>query len=623
METKVKLRQYQADLVEKILKTEHRKTICQLDTAGGKSVILSEVCRLLPGIKYIVAHRIELLNQLKNHICQWVEPDQISVVCGNSDIDFNAQIFLVSAASLSNNINFLPEPSLIVIDEAHHAICKTYRSLFDRYPSSKILGMTATPERLDGKSLGDIFDNLICGPLTSELSKFVAEYDYYAPEWRLKDEGCLSGKEFSAKKILAANSALTVAEELYKIYKSLLYGKSTLIFAQSIEHSQSIQTEFTKRGIRCFHLDGTTNDSIRMNAMADLSINKIDVITSVNLFDEGIDIPSLQGVLIARRTASLSKYLQMCGRIKRKNNNEKKRIVDCTNNWEEHGLPTFDRIWTLGAKGGKASELIGLGGMRRNKITGQIQAEVDENSLDYFEIVYRKVCENNRRIDYDQFDELYNKGLNDTEIAKILGCSSDSVARHRGKLGYLSNKKTPDFTKFRELYDKKMFDSQIAEECGYGVTCVHAWRKKNNLPAHGAFNFDEKKAKELYEEKSNDTEIALALGCNPSSVAKWRKKNNLPKQMFSVDWDKVRELYEKGFVDIEIAKAVGCSYGPIGNWRRENNLKPNTKHVNYTLVKELYDKNLSDKEIGETIGCSPLTISLWRRKNKFSINSKK
>jgi superfamily II DNA or RNA helicase len=326
------LRAYQSDLISRIFYQwqTHRRILAQLPTGGGKSVIFGAIAShfVRAGLRVLLmAHREELIVQAYSHLSHWCE-------CGIGIIKARypeTPLFPVQVASVQSLVNRLERSGhfdLIIIDEAHHTTAASYRAILDNFPNSKILGLTATPVRLDGTGFDDLFDVLECGLGTAELIKacYLSPFKMYADPNPMIVKGVRStpqsgryanGGDYSLSQLAKVNDSLEVAGHLVNSYRRYANGLQTVIFAINIEHSESIACTFNIEGISTAHLDGESDSGHRKRTLERFKAGKIQVLTNVGLFDEGVDIPALECVMLARLTKSLSRYLQMCGRVLR------------------------------------------------------------------------------------------------------------------------------------------------------------------------------------------------------------------------------------------------------------------------------------------------------------------
>lgn len=154
--------------------------------------------------------------------------------------------------------------------------------------------------------------------------------------------------DFSASDLARLNDIVELSGDLLRSYSNYALGKRCVVFAVNVEHSQAIAERYNAAGIPACHLDGTTPDDQRREALERFRRGELLVLTNCQLFDEGLDIPALEAVQIAKPTKSLTRWLQMVGRSLRIAQGKPHAIIlDHTKNWAIHGLPNRPRVWTL------------------------------------------------------------------------------------------------------------------------------------------------------------------------------------------------------------------------------------------------------------------------------------
>jgi superfamily II DNA or RNA helicase len=341
-----------------------------------------------------VRHREELIKQAADKL-EIITNDPVGIIKAGYPTNYDRQIQVASVQSLTRRLKHCPEFDLIVVDEAHHSTSRTYRDILNRFPNARVLGVTATPIRLDGKGFRGIFDELICGVTVAELiaSGSLSQYKYIATEVSMSVDGV--GKrqgDFKAEEVAKANPVAGLAGDVVKSYRDYLEGKQAVIFCINVEHSIAIAEHFKAAGIIAHHLDGNTPSMERADVMTQFRDKQIQVLTNCALFDEGLDIPSLDGVILARPTQSLSRFLQMVGRALRPcEGKDRAIIIDLAGNYERLGMPDDMRVWTLDGiekKQRKQSKLV------RNKETGEVEEiiiDLTPTGTKFIEIVGRPV----------------------------------------------------------------------------------------------------------------------------------------------------------------------------------------------------------------------------------------
>ena len=350
------LRDYQSNLISIVLrhwKTGKRCQMLQLPTGGGKTICFARIIKILVDIGskvLVVAHREELIRQAADKIALMTDIEP-GIIKSGIKPDYSRSIQVASIQSLTRRLNYCPQFELVVIDEAHHAAAKSYRQVLNHFPQSYVLGVSATPVRLDGSGFRDLFDELVCGASVKQLIEMgsLSHFKYFAAEQSMSLEGVRKkGGDYKTSDLIEANPTESVAADCLKAYRDYLDGKQSVIFAVNVAQSQAIAASFSANNIPAAHLDGTSDSDTRLLTMAAFREGRIRVLSNCALFDEDLDIPGLDGVILARPTASLGRYLQMVGRALRPApGKEYASIIDLAGNWERHGLPDDDRIWSL------------------------------------------------------------------------------------------------------------------------------------------------------------------------------------------------------------------------------------------------------------------------------------
>lgn len=267
----------------------------------------------------------------------------------------NIKVYMIQTLVNKIKKNEITEiPDMIVLDECQHSTSKTYLTLFETYPNTFFLGLTATPCRLSGKPLGDVFEIIVKEIEADDLIQkgFLAEYDYYAPKLnadfskvKIKTTG-----DYDTKEIEKELDNKTIYGNIIEYYKKLANNKKTIIYCPTISYSQKIEKLFNDNGYIAKHFDGCTNDIERSQIVDDFRQGKIQILTNVDLIGEGFDVPDCECVLLLRPTQSLSLYIQQSTRCLRPNENKKAIIIDFVGNCFRHGMPTETREWSLKEK---------------------------------------------------------------------------------------------------------------------------------------------------------------------------------------------------------------------------------------------------------------------------------
>ena len=281
-----------------------------------------------------------------------VSPDCLSASA------FNVPIKAVSIQWLSKHYDEIEEePGMIVIDEAHHALAKTYKEMWERFPNAKFLGLTATPCRLNGKGFTDLFDVLVQSWSVPEfISKGrLATYDFVS----IKSDGVTQRLIDSLQKRGAdgdyqnkeMDMLLNKKPSIERLYQSLEeFGKDRkgIVYAINISHAQKITKLYQEHGVKAIAIDSKTPAAERQQDIEAFKKGDIQVLVNVDIFSEGFDCPDVEFVQLARPTLSLAKYLQMVGRGLRVAKGKKNCvIIDNVGLYRVFGLPS--QVWNWNA----------------------------------------------------------------------------------------------------------------------------------------------------------------------------------------------------------------------------------------------------------------------------------
>lgn len=348
------LHDYQQSLVDKTREAYRQgyKSPCVVAPCGaGKSVIISDIARMTTNNKkrvLFLVHRKELIDQIRG-----------TFIKNEVDLDY---VHFGMVQTVVRNLEKMPKPDLIITDENHHALAKTYRTIYDYYHDVLKLGFTATPIRLNGSGLGDVNDLLIEEVDAKYLIKngFLAPYKYYAPTlvdpFELKLNSMREFSNSSINNAIAADKK-KIYGDVIKHYKQLADGEQAIAYCHSIESSIDTQNAFLESGIKAQHIDAKTPKKERDEIIQAFRDREIQVLCNVDLIGEGFDVPDCSTVIMLRPTKSLSLYIQQSMRGMRYRPNKTSIIIDHVGNVHEHGLPDMTREWSLEGKKKTAMEL--------------------------------------------------------------------------------------------------------------------------------------------------------------------------------------------------------------------------------------------------------------------------
>ena len=334
------LRTYQEDMIKQIrqsFRTGHKRILSVLPCGAGKTICFAYMAEnhILKNPKnkvWFLVHRQELIEQTIDSFKRF-------------GINMN-NIFVGMVQSVSRHIEKYGEPTLIIFDEAHHATAKTWTNIIDAFPGVPVIGLTATPCRLNGDSLGLIFDDMKVGVNTQYLlsHNYLSKFEYYAPKIN-----------YMIPKIVGSDYDVSTMEYESRIYGDVLnyidLNRKIIIYCPNIQFSRNLEQEINERfGNVAVHFDGTTPDGERKQIIRDFRDGKIKMLLNVDLIGEGFDVPDCDCVMLLRPTQSTALFIQQSMRCMRYKEGKTAVIYDFVGNAYRHGLPDEDREWSLEKK---------------------------------------------------------------------------------------------------------------------------------------------------------------------------------------------------------------------------------------------------------------------------------
>ncbi len=388
----IQLYEYQKDMLRQIEDAfvTHQSVMVQMPTGTGKTVLISEVVkreerRVKNPCVWIVVHRRELVEQIKETLERRLGTSL------DAEREKSSVIEVFSIQWLTRHYQELEErPSLIVIDEAHHAVAKTYEEVMNAYPNAKKLGVTATPCRLTKRGFTDLFEVLLCSHSIPKFIKegYLSDFDYISLNPNSEDQKKIDGLEkraadgdYSIAEMQEVLDCKPSIERLHQTIKDFAAGKKGIVYAINIEHAEHIAEYYREQGLAAVAISSKTPKEERRRMIelfkegsagdkpycASLSLittvgedetpKEIQILVNVDLFGEGFDCPDVEFIQLARPTLSLAKYLQMVGRgLRVAKGKECCTLLDNVGLYRLFGLPTTDWDWSamfLGRQAGK------------------------------------------------------------------------------------------------------------------------------------------------------------------------------------------------------------------------------------------------------------------------------
>ena len=338
------------EALRQILKS-HRSVVYQLATGGGKTVVAGHIAQSArrKGRKILIlVHRRELVHQFLNTLKQSGLNEDVGIVCPGYAPAPWAPIQLAMVFSWCRRQPPF-QPDLIFVDEAHHVKAKSWQTVMDWYDRAKVVGMTATPIRLDGKGLSPPFQSMHCGLSIPELIR----RHRLSPVrvLRVPVGFGLKGVKKTAgeynKQDLDQRANATVVGHSTNAYLKHLKGCRTIMFGVTKRHARETANSLQACGILAAAVGDDTPSDVRAKTFERFAEGLLDVVCNVSLIDEGFDVPACDAVMDVSHTASVTRYLQRVGRALRYVAGKEAILLDLVGNTYRHDLPDTERHWSL------------------------------------------------------------------------------------------------------------------------------------------------------------------------------------------------------------------------------------------------------------------------------------
>lgn len=362
------LRPYQQEAKDSIFSAweECDNVLFQMPTGTGKTRLFSSIisdikawstlhsfdCRIL-----IIAHRIELIDQISENLQRYRIPH--GIIAGGRERDLRQYVQVASIQTITHhaNVDAISELDIrfIIIDEAHHSVANSYRKLWKMFEGAKVLGVTATPWRMNGSGFYPLYDRLITSkPIKEFISEgWLSPYNFYSVKSQSLEVQTISNiNEFDIEgdyKVSALEKemdTMQIRARLLDSYLRLAKGKKGIIYSISRKHSEHIREEYKQAGFKVVTIDANTPRDERRLYVQRFKNGLIDIIVNVDIFSEGFDCPDIEFIQLARPTRSLVKYLQQVGRGLRPTEGKTTCIIlDNVGSCLKFGLPNEERSW--------------------------------------------------------------------------------------------------------------------------------------------------------------------------------------------------------------------------------------------------------------------------------------
>lgn len=360
------LRPYQQDIIDKargLMAQGVRSILIQSPTGSGKTALTAKMLHTAAEkgmASFFVVHRRELIKQSTAAFA--LEGLRHGIISSGFFEDRRHLVQIASIQTLARRYTRYAPPRLIVWDECHHIAAKSWLTIFSHFKNTYHVGLTATPERLDGQGLSGFFQKMIHGPTVEWLiqNKFLSDYRLYAPARPDLSKVHTRMGDFVQAEVTSIMDKPGITGDVIGHYKRFCFGKRAVVFCVSVLHSKHVVSQFNAAGICAAHVDGETPQEERDAIIKRFRAGTVQVLSNVELFGEGFDVPSIEAAILLRPTQSLGLYLQQVGRSLRPSAEKDHAIIlDHVGNCERHGLPDESRAWSLDGRDARKSEKSG------------------------------------------------------------------------------------------------------------------------------------------------------------------------------------------------------------------------------------------------------------------------
>ena len=352
----MQLRPYQAQAVSELRDAlgTARSALLVMPTGAGKTVVFTEIARLATlknKTVFILVHRRELIKQASDKLkAAGVEHGIISAGFKRSD----SLVQVCSVQTLVRRLHTVDtEPDLLIIDEAHHAVAGSWEKVIQQFQNAKLVGVTATPCRLDGRGLGSHFSTLVQGPYVEQLvvSGYLSPHIVFAVPTKVDLTSVkIRGGDYATDQLSEAMNRPSITGDAVIQYKKNADGLPAIAFCCNIKHATSVSESFQDAGYRAKLVTGTMPKEERDDAISGLADGRTQILCSVDVVSEGTDVPAVSAAILLRPTQSEGLYLQQVGRILRPQPGKIAIVLDHVGSTSKHGFIDDRRVWSLDAK---------------------------------------------------------------------------------------------------------------------------------------------------------------------------------------------------------------------------------------------------------------------------------
>jgi len=351
----MKLRDYQQDDLDRLREAMRstKRVVYVLPTGGGKTIVFSAIAEgaAAKGKRVLVLlHRIELVRQTVAKLEAFGVTAGLITAQRTEGLD--AGVIVAAVQTLDRRKTDPGRIDLVVVDEAHHAVAETWERVLGRFEGAHVLGTTATPERLDGRGLGDVFEVMVEGPDVAQLAEqgYLAKARAFGRLAAVEDLRAIRTRrgDYDRKALAELMLRLPVTEAAVADYLAKGEGRPAFAFCVGRHHAEVVALAFADAGVPSANLDGSASAGERAAVLEAFASGEIQLLASCDLLTEGFDAPESSVAILLRPTKSLALHRQMIGRVLRpKADGSQALLLDYSGNLLEHGLPDMAVRWSL------------------------------------------------------------------------------------------------------------------------------------------------------------------------------------------------------------------------------------------------------------------------------------
>lgn len=361
----IQLRGYQANLVT-LARAEvaqgHLKVLVVLPTGGGKTFVMADIAQRAVergGRVLCLMHRRQLVDQMLDRFQEYGLTAGVIMAGAEPDLAQSIQIGTIQTyrrrimPDSTGQRGCFIDASVLLIDEAHWSLSKTYQRVLDLYSGRVVVGVTATPCLASGVGMGEFYDSLVAPTGICDLIQqgHLVPPRYFAPSKPDLDHIRTVRGDFEKKALGETMNTVELVGDIFENWARIAGGLQTIVFAVNVKHSIALCREFQRNGVAAEHLDAHSSEEQRERVLKDLFDKQIQVVFNVGLYTEGFDYPGAECIVLARPTKSKGLYLQMAGRgLRTHPGKEECIIIDHGGCIDRLGFIDDPVVWSLDGK---------------------------------------------------------------------------------------------------------------------------------------------------------------------------------------------------------------------------------------------------------------------------------